>query len=147
MEKKQEISAVAHNKRNLAIKFDINLNKQFYLLDESMLGRVLDNILYNSLRFTMSGEIKLEVHDEVDEHGNKIYFKCMDTGIGFRKKDTSILFEAFYQDKQYRNHIGLGLYISKKIVNNYGGEIWAYNNEKGGATVEFYIKEFSDSLL
>lgn len=147
MEKKQEISAVAHNKRNLAIKFDINLNKQFYLLDESMLGRVLDNILYNSLRFTMSGEIKLEVHDEVDEHGNKIYFKCMDTGIGFRQKDTSILFEAFYQDKQYRNHIGLGLYISKKIVNNYGGEIWAYNNEKGGATVEFYIKEFSDSLL
>ncbi|MDR9792831.1 HAMP domain-containing sensor histidine kinase [Aeribacillus pallidus] len=141
IEKKQEISAVAYNKRNLDIKFDINLSKQFYLLDESMLMRVLDNILYNSLRFTTNGEIKLEVHDELGDESNKIFFKCMDTGIGFKQKDASMLFEAFYQDEQYKNHIGLGLYISKKIVNNFGGEILAYNNEKGGATVEFYIKE------
>jgi two-component system, OmpR family, lantibiotic biosynthesis sensor histidine kinase NisK/SpaK len=146
-EKKQEISTMAYNKKSVKINFDVNLSKQFYFLDEAMLMRVLDNILYNSLRFTTNGEIKLEVHDEADGHNSKIYFKCMDTGIGFKQKDTSLLFKAFYQDDQYKNHVGLGLYISKKIVNNYDGEIWAYNNEKGGATVEFYIKELSNFLI
>lgn len=109
-----------------------------------MLMRVLDNILYNSLRFTKSGEIKLEVHDEKEGNECKIYFRCSDTGTGFKENDTSLLFQPFYQDKQYKNHVGLGLYIAKRIVNHHGGEIWAYNNEKGGATVEFYIKELSD---
>ncbi len=143
-EKKQEISTMVYNKKSVNIYFDVNLRKQFYFLDETMLMRVLDNILYNSLRFTTSGEIKLEVHDEADGHDSKIYFKCSDTGTGFKEKDTSLLFKAFYQNEQYKNHFGLGLYIAKKIVNNYDGEIWAYNNENGGATVEFYIKEISN---
>ncbi|MGG3852973.1 HAMP domain-containing sensor histidine kinase [Caldifermentibacillus hisashii] len=142
-EKKQEISTMAHYKKNVHIHFDVHLSKRYYFLDEAMLMRVLDNILYNSLRFTTSGEIKLEVHDESDGHSSKIYFKCSDTGTGFKEKDTSQLFKAFYQDVQYKDHVGLGLYISKKIVNNFDGQIQAYNNENGGATVEFYIKEQS----
>lgn len=130
IEKKQEISAVAYNKRNLDIKFDINLSKQFYLLDESMLMRVLDNILYNSLRFTTNGEIKLEVHDELGDESNKIFFKCMDTGIGFKQKDASMLFEAFYQDEQYKNHIGLGLYISKKLLTILVERFWLIITKK-----------------
>nr|WP_269430038.1 ATP-binding protein [Geobacillus kaustophilus] len=73
-----------------------------------------------------------------------MYFRCSDTGTEFKENDTSLLFQPFYQDKQYKNHVGLGLYITKRIVNHYEGEIWAYNNEKGGATVEFYIKELSN---
>lgn len=140
-EKEQEISTMVYNEKSVNIYFDVNLRKQFYFLDEAMLMRVLDNILYNSLRFTTSGEIKLEVHDKADGHDSKIYFKCSDTGTGFKEKDTSLLFKAFYQNEQYKNHFGLGLYIAKKIVNNYEGEIWAYNNENGGATVEFYVEE------
>jgi len=146
-EKKQEILTMAHYQRSVQILFDVCLSKQYYLLDEAMLMRVLDNILYNSLRFTKSGEIKLEVHDESNGHSSKIYFTCSDTGTGFKEKDTSQLFKAFYQDEQYKGHVGLGLYISKKIVNNFDGQIQAYNNENGGATVEFYIKEQSNYLL
>lgn len=123
-------------KNNIDIKLETNLTKDKYVLDESMLIRVLNNILYNSLRFTKKGEIILSVYD--DE--NNIYFKCIDTGVGFKQKDTSMLFKAFYQDEDYKNHFGLGLYISQKIVRNFNGEIKAYNNTNGGATVEFYIR-------
>lgn len=143
-EKKQEISTMVYHQKSINIRFDVNLQKSCYVLDEAMLMRVLDNILYNSLRFTKSGEIKLEVHDGKDGDERKIYFRCSDTGTGFKESNTSLLFQPFYQDRQYKNHVGLGLYIAKRIVNHHGGEIWAYNNEKGGATVEFYIQELAD---
>ncbi|BBW98350.1 HAMP domain-containing sensor histidine kinase [Geobacillus sp. FSL W8-0032] len=142
-EKKRELSTMVSRQPSLAICFDVNLQRSSYVLDEAMVMRVLDNILYNSLRFTKSGEITLEVHDEEEGNACKIYFRCSDTGTGFKENDTSLLFQPFYQDKQYKHHVGLGLYIAKQIVNHHGGDIWAYNNDKGGATVEFYIKELS----
>ncbi|WP_297417434.1 HAMP domain-containing sensor histidine kinase [Clostridium sp.] len=141
IEKKRELLSLA-NKKNIEFQFYVNLSKKYYMLDESMLNRVLDNILHNSLRFTNSGRIKLIVSDENTE--GKIYFKCIDTGTGFKEKDTHKLFSAFYQSESYKNHFGLGLYIAKKIVQNYQGEISAYNNEYNGATIEFFIVELMD---
>ncbi|WP_125152333.1 HAMP domain-containing sensor histidine kinase [Clostridium rectalis] len=140
--KELEIKSLTQ-KKDVTIEFIINLNKEKYILDGSMLFRILDNILYNSLRFTERGKIILEVRDDLSLL-NKIIFKCSDTGSGFKQKDTSKLFEAFYQDEDYKNHFGLGLFIAKKIIDNYGGDIKAYNNELGGATIEFYIKELKE---
>ncbi|MGG7165592.1 ATP-binding protein [Clostridium ihumii] len=128
------------NKNNIEVNLETNLEKDNYMLDESMIIRVLNNIIYNSLRFTKQGAINLSVYSE----GDKINFKCSDTGSGFKQEDTEKLFTAFYQDEDYKNHFGLGLYITKKIVNNYNGEIKAYNNLNAGATVEFYIKELNN---
>ncbi|NFR05261.1 HAMP domain-containing histidine kinase [Clostridium botulinum] len=138
-DKELEIKTLG-NKKNVKISFKMNLIKKEYILDTNLLFRVLDNILYNSLRFTNKGEIILKVHDDSEN----IYFKCSDTGCGFKQKDTTKLFEAFYQDEDYKDHFGLGLYIAQKIVNNFNGEIKAYNNTDNGATVEFYIKELEN---
>ncbi|SFC47320.1 HAMP domain-containing sensor histidine kinase [Clostridium uliginosum] len=144
-DKQIEIRSMAE-KKNVEIEFKINLKKQKYVLDENMLFRVLDNVLYNSLRFTQKGKITLEAYDDVYDM-NKINFKCSDTGTGFKQKDTSKLFKAFYQDEDYKNHFGLGLYISQKIINNYNGKIEAYDNQFGGATIEFYIKELEEYFI
>lgn len=141
MEKRLELSSLI-NRKKLLIEFNIKLNKKYYALDESMLNRVIDNILFNSIRFTDNGGITLDVFE--DEVTDKIYFKCIDTGKGFKDIDTSKIFDAFYQSNSYKNHFGLGLYIAKKIVLNYNGEIKAYNNEFNGATVEFYIRELKE---
>lgn len=141
IEKKRELSSLA-SKKKIELHFDVRLSKEYYLLDESMLNRVLDNILHNSLRFTNSGSIKLIVSDKNSE--GRIYFKCIDTGTGFKEEDTHKLFSAFYQSESYKNHFGLGLYIAKKIIQNYQGEISAYNNEHNGATIEFFIVELMD---
>lgn len=140
--KDKELEIKNISKEDIDIGFKISLSKQKYMLDSTMLTRVLDNILFNSLRFTNKGNITLKVYDEPST--KKIKFECSDTGIGFKEKDPSKLFDAFYQNENYKNHFGLGLYISKKIVNNYSGQIKAYNNDLGGATIEFYIVELKE---
>ncbi|WP_026887555.1 HAMP domain-containing sensor histidine kinase [Clostridium beijerinckii] len=140
--KQIEIQSIA-DKKNVAIEFKTNLMKPKYVLDSSMLFRVLDNILYNSLRFTQEGEITLEAYDDME----KINFKCTDTGTGFKQEDTSKLFTAFYQDEDYKSHFGLGLYIAQKIIKNFKGKVKAYNNEFGGAVIEFYIKELDEYYI
>ncbi len=141
LDKELEIKNIS-KEENINIIFKMNLSKQKYILDSTMLTRVLDNILFNSLRFTNKGSITLKVSDEPST--KKITFECSDTGTGFKEKDSSKLFNAFYQNENYKNHFGLGLYISKKIVNNYNGKIKAYNNNLGGATIEFYIIELRE---
>jgi signal transduction histidine kinase len=138
IDKELEIKNISKNE-DIDIIFKIDLSKQKYILDSTMLTRVLDNIIFNSLRFTNKGSLTLKVSDEPSS--KKILFECSDTGTGFKEKDPSKLFNAFYQNENYKNHFGLGLYISKKIVNNYNGKIKAYNNNLGGATIEFYIVE------
>lgn len=137
-DKELEIKNIAKNE-DIDIIFDINLSKDKYILDSTMLTRVLDNVIFNSLRFTKKGNITVKVYDETLTR--EIKFECSDTGTGFKEKDPSKLFNAFYQNENYKNHFGLGLYISKQIVNNYNGKIKAYNNSLGGATIEFYIVE------
>ncbi|WP_028558714.1 HAMP domain-containing sensor histidine kinase [Paenibacillus pinihumi] len=145
LDKKREFTAMAHLK-GLTIRFSIHLSKPIFMLDESMLVRVLDNVLYNSLRFTRTGEIRLEVHDEpLNSSVSKICFRCTDTGEGFKQEDTTALFDAMYQEAYYKDHFGLGLYIAKRIVTNFGGEIKAWNAPHGGAVVDFYIIEPSDN--
>lgn len=141
IDKELEIKNISKNE-DIDIIFKIDLSKQKYILDSTMLTRVLDNIIFNSLRFTNQGNITLKVYDEPST--KKVKFECSDTGTGFKEKDPSKLFNAFYQNENYKNHFGLGLYISKKIVNNYNGKIKAYNNNLGGATIEFYIIELKE---
>lgn len=141
IDKELEIKNISKNEE-IDIIFKIDLSKQKYILDSTMLTRVLDNIIFNSLRFTNQGNITLKVYDEPST--KKVKFECSDTGTGFKEKDPSKLFNAFYQNENYKNHFGLGLYISKKIVSNYNGTIKAYNNNLGGATIEFHILELKE---
>ncbi|MFN6991784.1 MAG: ATP-binding protein, partial [Fervidobacterium sp.] len=134
--KEEELRIMAFSK-NVEIRFEINLKKKYYILDENLVLRLLDNVLYNSLRFTSEGEINLVVHDDND----KIHFLCLDTGKGFNLEDLDNLFKAYYQGENYKDHFGLGLYIAKRIVDKFGGEIKAYNRKNGGAAVEFFLKE------
>lgn len=138
-QKEEEIKMMAASK-GIKVYFDVNLKKDSYILDENLLLRILDNILYNSLRFTTEGEIKLIVYDKDD----KIHFLCLDTGKGFNLRDIDNLFKAYYQGEDFKDHFGLGLYIAKRIVNKFGGEIKAYNRNEGGAAVEFFLKEMKD---
>ncbi|QAV33344.1 Signal transduction histidine kinase [Fervidobacterium changbaicum] len=138
-EKEKEIKMMTLSK-DVEVVFEINLSKDYYALDENLLLRLLDNILYNSLRFTQEGEIRLIVDDKDDA----IHFLCLDTGVGFNEEDINNLFKAYYQGKDFKDHFGLGLYISKKIVDLFGGEIKAYNRVEGGAAVEFIIREMSE---
>jgi len=114
--------------------------------DDTRIKQVLLNLLGNSIKFTNEGYFRLSV-TEIDKSDNYVTLRfCVDdTGIGIKKKDIPNLFEAFVQADQQENRningTGLGLPISKKLVELMGGQL-TVNSEYGkGSSFGFTIKQ------
>lgn len=101
--------------------------------DSSKIIQVLYNLLDNAINFTQKGDIMLSasMYDE-----NNIVIKVEDSGQGIDPSIKDKLFEKFTSKSQ--NGTGLGLFLSRKIVEAHGGRIWAADNPRGnGATFAF----------
>ena len=110
--------------------------------DAGRLGQVLVNLLGNAVKFTAQGEVAVTVRvDSEDEHKATLHFTVRDTGIGFRQEQASVLFEPFVQADGSRTRryggTGLGLTISKQLVEMMGGQIGVESQEGKGATFWF----------
>jgi CheY-like chemotaxis protein/HPt (histidine-containing phosphotransfer) domain-containing protein len=111
--------------------------------DELRLGQILKNIGYNAVKFTQHGEINAEICCIALE-GKSIKLKCciQDSGIGIMPEQQNKLFKNFSQvdtglSRNYEGS-GLGLVISKKLVEMMNGEIWLDSSESGvGSTFCF----------
>ncbi|MBW9113922.1 AAA family ATPase [Rhizobium cauense] len=73
---------------------------------------------------------------------DEIRMDISDNGCGIDDEDNERLFEAFYTTKQ--NGMGVGLSVSKAIIDSVGGQIWAATNSGGGATFSFTLKRASN---
>lgn len=109
--------------------------------DEDRILQVLTNLFSNAIKFCepQKGEIKLDCM-LIDGFVN-VYIT--DNGKKIPEEDLEFIFDKFYQSKN-QNRIkfqdnGLGLAISKKIIEKHNGEIWAKNNEKNGVTLVFKL--------
>jgi signal transduction histidine kinase len=105
--------------------------------DVNRLTLVLTNLITNALKFTHQGEIVLSAR-KIDVR--TVQIRISDTGKGIPEHMLPKLFGKFITSSSGRENpqgIGLGLYISRKIVEAHGGQIWAENNgsERSGATV------------
>jgi two-component system, OmpR family, sensor histidine kinase VicK len=104
--------------------------------DKGRITQVLSNILNNALKFTNEGQIIIRAHESNNK--KEIIVSISDTGSGINKDIFAKLFSKFVT-KSYQG-TGLGLYISKSIVEVHGGRIWAENNANGrGATFMFAL--------
>ena len=131
-------------KTPLKTKFSIsrNIQEQLELFgDPSALRRAIDAIIENSFKYNDKEQINIDV--ELSENKNKYYLKITDNGIGIGKKDLNEIFERFYRvgDELRRNKpgSGLGLYLSREIINAHRGEISAHSDGIGQGTT-FIIK-------
>ncbi len=113
--------------------------------DPGRLRQVLVNLLSNAVKFTDVGDISVSVSSKALV-GNKcqITFSVKDTGIGMPQDKMDRLFKPFtqleYTLSRKRDGAGLGLSISKKLVELMGGEIWAESEESKGSTFRFTIQ-------
>jgi signal transduction histidine kinase len=108
----------------------------FIEADKGRVGQVISNLLSNALKFTKEGTISFisEVHSI--GNNNEATVSIKDTGKGIERDILPKLFSKF-TTKSFSG-TGLGLYISKSIIEAHGGRIWAKNNEDGrGATFAF----------
>ena len=112
--------------------------------DPGRLRQILVNLLANSVKFTHEGEIYLTVEFEAEYKGAAILlFRVKDTGVGFPEDQASFLFEPFVQadgstTRKYGG-TGLGLTISKQLVEMMGGRIGAHSAPGKGSTFWFTI--------
>jgi signal transduction histidine kinase/CheY-like chemotaxis protein len=113
--------------------------------DQARLCQVLANLLSNAIKFTSEGEVVLAI-DEAERDGecSVVRFEVRDTGIGLDPDRLDELFESFSQaDASTTRHYGgtgLGLTISKQLVELMGGEIGAQPRPEGGSVFWFTIR-------
>ena len=110
--------------------------------DPTRLRQVLLNLLGNSLKFTESGEINLRVHTESTIRDSAmLLFSVEDSGIGIPMEKQVRIFEAFTQADGSTTRrfggTGLGLTISRKLVQMMGGSIWVESTVGRGSTFHF----------
>ena len=117
---------VKHDETSVPVEFD-----------RERLLQVLANLITNSIKFTpRGGQIIICGKRE----GNEQHFSVIDSGSGIPEEMLESIFERFWQvGKQDRRGLGLGLYISRCIVEAHGGRIWAESKSGEGTTVHFTL--------
>lgn len=101
--------------------------------DEARVSQIVYNLLDNALKFTQKGTIKVAAK----KSGGEIEVSVYDEGTGISPKVLPRLFEKFVTASE--SGTGIGLYLSKAIIEAHGGRIWAENNKSKGATFYFSI--------
>lgn len=112
--------------------------------DGLALERVLINILTNAIKFSPEkGTVRIFVEKSENYLGEpSIRFRIADSGKGIPSEQLNDIFDKYYRikaDRRQTRGMGLGLYISKLIVEAHGGQIGAYNNREGGSTFYFTL--------
>ncbi len=131
------------------IRFTLNIDKkvpQAIISDPVRLRQVLSNLIVNSIKFTVQGEISISLNVIKHFPDDRLILQCeiTDDGIGLPLPDNSLLFEPFYQlENTYRKKYkgtGLGLSIVKQLVTLLGGTVLLENRKDGGTKVTFTIE-------
>ncbi|KAL7268148.1 hypothetical protein RUND412_009241 [Rhizina undulata] len=133
----------------MAISKDLELN---YIVDEDVptvvcgdrvrLRQVLLNVIGNAIKFTSKGEVfsrcLIDREAKVAEDEIMLRYECYDTGPGFDKEDEGLMFKPFSQidGSSTRTHggSGLGLVISRQLIELHGGKMSAYSEKGKGST-------------
>ena len=128
---------------NYKVNLNFNPFKETLLIeaDKERISEVISNLLSNAIKFTKKGEIFVSVEKKEDNNSDDNYalVTVRDTGTGIDPEILPKLFSKFIT-KSFEG-LGLGLYISKYIVEAHGGKIWVENNSKDGNCGSiFYFK-------
>ncbi|MFN8389875.1 MAG: ATP-binding protein [Bdellovibrionota bacterium] len=138
----QSVALRAHEKGlELVCKPSCNI-PQSLVGDPIRLRQILLNLLGNAIKFTEKGEVTLLVEcEQLSEYGVRLHFLVRDTGIGIPEEKLGTIFEAFAQADGSTSRrfggTGLGLTISREIVELMGGTIWAARGPGCGTEMHF----------
>jgi signal transduction histidine kinase len=127
------------NMKNIKLSYESQEKNAIIIeADRSRVCQVVYNLLNNAIKFTNEGTITV-IAEKKDKDDNFILLSIHDTGTGIDSEMLSKLFTKF-ATKSETGGTGLGLFISKSIIERHGGKMWAENNSNGdGATFAFSL--------
>jgi C4-dicarboxylate-specific signal transduction histidine kinase len=145
-----EVIALAHSevqRKGVALETQLSDDIPLILADRIQLQQVILNLMMNAIE-SMSGAgegpRKLLVRSGTDE-SQAIVVSVQDSGPGFDRKSLDHLFDAFYTTKPHG--LGMGLAISRSLVEAHRGRLWATANDTGGATFQFTLPTGGEEAL
>ncbi|GAB6091592.1 hybrid sensor histidine kinase/response regulator [Spirochaeta dissipatitropha] len=112
-----------------AIELKLHLHSEipgFVLTDPVRLRQIILNLLNNSIKYTESGKVKLQVsYEKMDAVSGDLQFSVSDTGPGLPMGEMPRLMRAFQRNSSSTPGTGLGLYIAARLIDIFGGRIHA----------------------
>ena len=123
--------------RGVAFSISVGYPDEILFIDIPKMRRVFGNIIGNSLKHFSMRDPSIAVFCSKQE--NYIIFSIEDNGTGVSEEELQKMFDPFYTSDKSRSVAGLGLSISKEIVEACNGSIWAENNETGGLCVKISL--------
>lgn len=108
---------------NDQLKENVNIHT-----DKEKLHKAFECLLENARKFTDEGTISIDCYKK----DNKVEISVSDTGCGISQDEQEKIFDHFYKGDKYKEGIGLGLPLAKRIINQLNGEVWLDSNYKEG---------------
>jgi len=133
-------------KKDLQYFVGYNDKDHIIIADSLRLKQILYNLLSNAIKFTEEGSITLQCIKK----NNRFEFQVEDTGMGIAKKDYEIVFREFgrIEDDKIKeiSGAGLGLALTKRLINLHGGEIW-FESEIGKGSTFFFTIPINNEIV
>jgi signal transduction histidine kinase len=130
--------SLAHGK-NLEVEYRLDPNLDAIEVDRTRFKQILLNLMGNAVKFTEEGSVTLSIQDQ----NENLLVGVSDTGIGIKVEDMPLVFEQFRQIDGdltvQRGGTGLGLPISRRLVELHRGEMWVESEPGAGSTFWFTI--------
>lgn len=135
--------------KGIVIESRIPLRLPLIMGDPDNLQQVLLNLLGNAIKFSPpSSEVIVSVAPASSGDGLKLEFSVADGGPGIPEEEQSLVFHKYYRATGVREQVdgvGLGLSISKYIVETHGGTIWVKSKVGEGSTFGFTLPALADT--
>lgn len=139
---RQSFAAKATEKK-LALELTIDDNiPKFLIGDQIRLSQILNNLIGNSVKFTLKGNINISLKTtQINDKQISILFTVSDTGVGISPASLAMIFDPFTQDSANQDHggTGLGLAITKRLINLHNSDIQVQSTVGEGTTFTFEI--------
>jgi len=119
---------------SIAMRTDLSSLRKI-MVDRVQLQQVFMNLMLNAIEAMTDPGGELTVRSEVQD--GQLRFSVSDTGVGLPKETMDQIFSAFFTTKPQGS--GMGLAISRAIVESHGGRLWATANDGRGATFHFTL--------
>ena len=119
------------NKGRLKFNFQSSVSDDFTIQsNRNGIERILQQLLSNALKFTEQGQVELRVYRNTDD--KNLYFTVTDTGVGIPVEQHEQVFEHFYKLNSFKQGLGIGLSMSRKIAILLGGNLTIDKEYTGG---------------
>jgi protein-histidine pros-kinase len=144
----QEVIATLHpmaQDKGLELSMVVPDQEVLVKTDRRSLSQILLNLTYNAIKFTEKGEVRIELRRTGANSLQLIELRVIDTGVGIKPEDQAKLFQAFTQvdgsSTPRHEGTGLGLHLSKKLVELLGGNIFFQSEYGRGSEFTIVLEE------